>query len=288
MADSQKILATIRKATTLFRATPGRKGSVVYLDAAEDVLVAGDLHGHVHTFAQLLKIAGLDRFPKRHLVLQELVHDPRIDPVDGIDRSHRLIDLVCALKCQFPDRVHVLLGNHELSEFTGRSIAKHGADLNALFRKGVQSSYGAAVDQLIPAYHELFRSYPVFCRLPNRVLLCHTVPNGDDLDALDLKILETGVWPPESLQRGGTIYALTWGRDTTPETADRFAKLVDADWFICGHQPCNDGFMHANHRQLIIDATDPIPIYCHIPSRDAINMEGLLATVRRVPIAAAV
>src|SRR6266581_2676323 len=108
MLDPQKILSTIQRATTLFRATPGRSGSVVRLDAANEVLVVGDLHGHIHTFAQVLKEASLIKNPGRHLVLQELVHDPRIDPDEGGDLSHRLVDVVCALKCEYPDRVHLI------------------------------------------------------------------------------------------------------------------------------------------------------------------------------------
>ena len=71
------------------------------------------------------------------------------------------------------------------------------------------------------------------------------------------------------MKRGGTIYALTWGRDTTPETADRFAAMVDADWFITGHQPCDEGFRQANHRQIIIDGTNPYPAYCLFPAQRA-------------------
>src|SRR4051794_1869026 len=116
MPDPQKILTTIRRATELFRSTPGRTGSIVHLETAEEVLVVGDLHGHMHTFAQVLKEAALAKNTGRHLVLQELVHDPRIDPDEDADLSHRLVDVVCALKCEYPERVHFLLGNHELSE----------------------------------------------------------------------------------------------------------------------------------------------------------------------------
>ncbi len=62
------------------------------------------------------------------------------------------------------------------------------------------------------------------------------------------------------MKRHGTVYALTWGRDTSTETLDRFATMVDADWFITGHQPCDERcFRLANHRQIIIDGTDPYP-----------------------------
>src|SRR5947209_20452139 len=140
MPEPEKILLTIERATDLFRASPARTGSVLRLDGAGGVMVVGDLHGNVTTFGQVLKVAALDKNPRRHLVLQELVHDPRAEELPDGDRSHRLVDLVCALKCQFPDRVHLILGNHELSELTKRSISKNGVMLNALFRDGVEAS----------------------------------------------------------------------------------------------------------------------------------------------------
>ncbi len=74
MPDPVKMLAMVRRACMLFRATPGRRGAVIHLDNADDVLVAGDLHGNITTFKQILIMADLARHPKRHLVLQELVH----------------------------------------------------------------------------------------------------------------------------------------------------------------------------------------------------------------------
>ncbi|HEU5115485.1 MAG TPA: metallophosphoesterase [Isosphaeraceae bacterium] len=285
MLDPQKVLTVVRKAATLFRATPGRTGSVIRLDSAKDVLVVGDLHGHVHVCAQVIKLAALDRHPGRHLVLQELVHDSRIDPDEGqVDRSHRLVDLVCALKCQYPDRVHVILGNHELSELTGRSISKKGFALNALFRQGVQESYGEQTDAILEAYADLFRSWPLACRTPNRVYLCHTVPDGDRLPKLDLTILKTGRWPAESMQRGGTVYDLSWGRDTRPETAEAFARIMDADWFVTGHHPCMEGFRQANARHLIVDGTDPYPSACLFSAQEPMSFDRLCRSVVRVPM----
>ncbi len=78
------------------------------------------------------------------------------------------------------------------------------------------------------------------------------------------------------MERGGTIDALTWGRDTSPETADRFAAMVDADLFLTGHQPCDEGFRQANHRQIIIDGTDPHPPHCLFPTQTPVSVEILL------------
>lgn len=288
MPDPNRVLALVRRAALLSRATPGRRGGVVELpaDGADDVLVVGDLHGNIPAFRKVFALADLRNRPRRHLVLQELVHGDYAYPDDGGDKSHQLLDLVAALKCEFPDRVHLILGNHELSELTERPIAKNGVALNALFRRGVQTAYGPMAGEIMAAYHEFFRALPLAVRCPNRVFLCHTLPDGRLLDGLDLEPLRSGVWDPESLKRGGAVYAMTWGRDDRPETADRFAELVEADLFITGHQPCNKGFRLANHRLLIIDGTGPYPAYCLFPASSPVTIEALCDAVRILDLTA--
>ena len=284
MPDPEKLLSIIKRATGLFRSTPGRRGSVIALETAEEVMVVGDLHGNTLAFRSVLEIAALARNPGRHLVLQELVHGRWFYPEDGGDKSHQLVDLVSALKCQFPERVHLILGNHELAELTGRIIGKNGQTLNDRFRKGITTAYAAHSDAIYGAYRELFAALPLAVRTPNRVFLCHTIPDPHYLDTFDVAVLAADTWPPESVKRGGTIYALTWGRNTEPETIDRFAAMVDADWFITGHQPCDDGFRQANHRQIIIDGTAPAPTYCLFPARDPVTVEQLLTCVKGLPV----
>lgn len=284
MPDPQKILTTVKRAADLMRATPGRSGSVVALADVDDVMVVGDLHGNLPAFRQALAIAALDKHPQRHLVLQELVHEiTKYDP-DHPDRSHRLVDLVSALKCQYPDRVHLILGNHELSELTGRVIGKDGQTLNLRFRQGMERTYGPHTNDVYQSYLGLFAALPLAVRTPNRVFICHTLPDNRYLDALDLELLKRDSWPEEATRRGGTIYALTWGRDTAPETADRFARMVDADLFVTGHQPCDEGFRQANHRQIIIDGTNPYPAYCLFSARDPITIEDLMKSIHIIDV----
>lgn len=285
MPDTAKVLTTIRRATSLFRETPGRKGSVITLDTAEEVMVVGDLHGNIPAFRQVLEIAALTQNPGRHLVLQELVHGTRMYPNDGGDKSHQLVDLVCALKCSCPDRVHLILGNHELSELTGRPIAKNGIPLNGLFRQGLKTAYGPLTDEVMAAYHALFKSLPLAIRTTNRVMLCHTIPESAEMDRIDLAILDADDWALEhEMKRGGAVYALTWGRDDSAETIDRFASMVDAEFFVTGHQPCEAGYRQANHRQIIIDGTDPYPAYCLFTTGSALTIDQLLQSVRLVPL----
>ncbi|WP_165220805.1 metallophosphoesterase [Aquisphaera insulae] len=280
MPDPQKILTTVNRAAELMRATPGRTGSIIHLADADEVMVVGDLHGNLGAFKSTLQVAALDRHPRRHLVLQELVHEINKYDEDRPDRSHRLVDLVAALKCQHPERVHLILGNHELSELTGRVIGKDGQTLNLRFRLGIEQAYGPRTNDVYQAYLALFASLPVGVKTSNRVLVVHSLPDARYLDSLDLEVLSADRWPEESMKRGGTIYAVTWGRDTTPETADRFAEMIDADLFITGHQPCDEGFRRASHRQIIVDGTYPYPAYCLFNSRDPATVESLLASCR--------
>src|SRR3954470_10745588 len=161
MPDPVKLLSTLRRGTELLRATPGRRGGVITLETALDVMVVGDLHGNLPFFRKILDAAALAKNPQRHLVLQELIHGPSQYPDEGGDKSHQLVDLVSALKCQYPDRVHLILGNHELSELTGRPIAKGGVALNALFRQGIDTAYGSSGESVFQAYLGLFAALPL-------------------------------------------------------------------------------------------------------------------------------
>jgi hypothetical protein len=282
MPDPLKLIATIRRATELIRATPGRSGGIIELDRADEVMVVGDLHGNFPAFKKMLAIAALDRSPARHLVVQELIHGSHMYPDDGGDRSHQLLDVFTALKCQYPERVHHILGNHELSELTGRTIGKDGEALNAKFRRGVETAYNTSAGAVYESYRGLFAALPLALRTRNHTYVCHTIPDAIDLDGLDLDLLRRDDWPEEAMKRRGTIYALTWGRDTSPETADRFASMVGADFFITGHQPCEEGFRQANHRQIIIDGTDPNPSYCLFPAARPLTIDTLLQCVHKI------
>jgi hypothetical protein len=282
MPDPKKVLTTIRRAAELMRTTPGRSGGIVALENAAEVMVVGDLHGNISAFKKVLAIAALERHPGRHLIMQELIHGPLMYPDDKGDRSHQLLDVFTALKCQYPERVHLILGNHELSELTGRSIGKDGEGLNAKFQRGVETAYGESAGEILASYKTLFAALPLAVRTRNRVYVCHTLPDDIYLDSLDLDLLKADVWPEDAMKRRGTIYALTWGRDTAPETADRFSAMVDADFFVTGHQPCDEGFRQANHRQIIIDGTNPHPCYCLFPADTPVTIESLLSCVHLI------
>jgi hypothetical protein len=261
--------------------TSGRSGTVVQLDAsAEDVLVAGDLHGNIANFQALLDRARLDRNPRRHLVLQELVHgESRY--VNGGCKSHQLVDLVSALKCQYPDRVHLILGNHELAELLNKPILKAGVRTNDLFRQGIEVAYGADSGQVSVAYQELFRALPLAIRTHNRVFLSHSFPEATDLDdGFDATIFASKSIAEINEGQSASLHDLVWGRDGDEQTARRFALLVNADLLVTGHMPCLEGFRNPNPFQLILDCSRFPACYCLFPNQRPVTLADLLAGVR--------
>lgn len=245
------------------------------VESADDVVVAGDLHGNMPNLRRILQWADLSSHPRRHLVLQEFVHGSRKYP-DGSDNSHQALDIACALKCQFPDRVHLLLGNHELSEWTGRSIGKAGIELNDRFRAGVLFAYGAKAEQVLAAYDEVFSAMPLAVRLPHRIFVCHSIPPLSQLDRFDAGVFAERVIPEDARGRGSSVHLLVWGRDVREEAATAFCKLVDADLLITGHIPSEDGYATPNRRQLILDCSASPAAIVVVPAREATTLDRLL------------
>ncbi len=278
MPDPVKLLPNLRRGVLAFRQTPGRTGRVVRLQHVREILVAGDLHGNLENFRRLLVKADLAHFPERHLVLQEVLHGTFSYPTGG-ERSHQLLDLVVTLKMQFPRQVHFLLGNHELSQWTGRRITKADVDLLEDFCQGVRTAYGSHADEILAAYDQVFATAPLLLLTPNRVCLAHSVPVGTRLETFSLAALEQDPLPESELKPGGSAHSLVWGRDTSEAVISTFLNKVDADWLISGHIPCDAGWERANSRQLILDSLGHPAAACLFPTDQAVTLDDLVNRV---------
>jgi hypothetical protein len=279
MPQPDRLLNTLRQAARAFRETRGRTGHLVRLPAGAEVLVAGDMHGSVENFRLLLRRADLAAHPERRLVLQEVVHGPFRYPQGG-DKSHQLLDLVAALKCQYPARVHFLIGNHELAQWQGQRIIKGLDNQNDLFQLGVANAYGEWADRVIVAYHDLFDAADAAIITANRVWLSHSLPTARRLATFDPAVLERDEWEPADLHAGGALYSLVWGRDTSEAAAAAFLGRVGADLLITGHIPCPDsGHATPNSRQIILDAMATPACCCLFPTDRPLALADLVQNI---------
>lgn len=276
MPNPLKLIATIKQASNILRRQPGRTGKFVELTGCDEVLIVGDLHGHLTNFKRILQLAKLAEHPNRHIVLQELVHGLLRYTNDGGELSHRLVDVVSAFICQYPGRVHYLLGNHELAQWHKREIAKNNESMNQLFITGVCSAYPEHVEEVLAAYDELFDALPIAIRLHNRVFLSHSLPGASRLDTWSLDLLKKDHFDDEDYKLGGCVHAVVWGRDTSEPTAKRYLQLVDADFLVTGHIPCDTGYDLPNPVQIVLDAKDDHGHVLLLPVSEPLNQEQVV------------
>ncbi|MDB5313158.1 MAG: hypothetical protein JWO38_7360 [Gemmataceae bacterium] len=280
MPAPDRMLTYLRQALALVRATPGRRGHVVEVRDCTDVLVTGDLHGHVGHFQALLRAADLASHPGRHFVMQEAIHGKFRYPAGG-DKSHQLVDLFAAFKCQFPKRVHYLPGNHEMAQWTGRTVLKADEDLNALFESGVRTAYGSqAGPEVYQTYLELFKALPVAIRAPNRVVVSHSLPTARAMQLFDPLRLERDEYEAADLESGGSVHSLLWGRDTAAKTAADYLQKMDADLLVSGHIASDTGFSVPNDRQVILDCAESPAGYILFPADRPLTHADLVGCIR--------
>ena len=281
MPSADRVLNTVRRAVDLTRSTPGRKGHLVHLRDCDEIMVVGDLHGNIANFQAILQRADLAAFPRRHLVFQEVVHGIYFYP-DGGDKSHQLVDMCCALKCQYPTRVHYLPGNHEIAQLTGRKVGKSTNDLNALFQAGVASAYGVHAPGIYRAYMDLFEHLPLALRTPNRVFICHTVIPTKQLPTFQASQLEIETYVETDYQPGGIAYGILWGRDVSQATVKEFLRKLDADLLVTGHIAHDAGFHVPNDYQIIVECSESPGGYVLFPGEKPITHADLVKCIGTV------
>jgi hypothetical protein len=287
MVASPEVVARVvqicRQAAQANRQTAARRGNLIVLspDVADDVMITTDLHGQRLNFLKLCRIADLAAHPRRHLVLQEVCHGGPRYPSGWGCMSHLLLEDVARLKADHPDRVHFLLSNHELAELTDHPIAKAGRMLNLQFRAGLQELYGDSAQTVRAALVEFLGTCPLGVRLTTGVFVCHGSPSSVDRRGFDTGVFHRPL-ADEDFRTGGGAFQVVWGRDFRPENAEAFAKLVDSDVLIHGHEPCSRGVRVPNERQIILDCSGRNASYLLLPTKEKLTQGQIVQRVQRL------
>jgi hypothetical protein len=279
----EKVITTYQAATEANWDTAGREGNTILLDSvlAAEVMVTGDLHGNRRNFNLIRRAAELDKHPKRHLILQEVCHGGPTYPANGGCMSHTLLEDIAKLKAQYRDRVHFLLGNHELAEVTDYPIQKNRQMLNLLFRLGMQQMYGSAADKVREAFEPFIRSCPLAVWLPGKIFISHSIPEKNDTRRFDRTVFTRRLDPLEYFEQTA-VFSLVWGRDYRQENADAFAEIVHAEVLINGHEPCPDGFATPNTRQIILDCCGDKACYVILPIAQKANQQEIVKRIQQL------
>jgi hypothetical protein len=253
MTDAARDADIIRTAAQLNRVDPLLTGSMLEFPDYGQLVMTGDLHGHQRNFDKIKRFCDLEHTPVRQIILHELIHEEPLPPKYE-DLSARLVVEVAKWKCEFPDQIHFLQSNHELSQWQGSEISKGGRIVTHDFERGVETLYGKGYEKVLDAVLELIATYPLGGKTTNGIFLCHSLPGPYDVPkfdptAFDLELKE------QDYSENGSPYYLVWGRYQTPEVIDHMADVLDAKFFICGHQPQEMGY-DILHDKMIILASD--------------------------------
>lgn len=273
--DIDRLVIQVKEAARNLLENPLRHGNLIRLRDGE-VMVTGDLHGDLRAFNRIVELADLAARPRRHLILQELIHhkeSPQVCP------SCLLIEEAVRLVNRFPERVHILMGNHEMAELTGRPILKNGNVLNDAFERGLLQRYGERSGEVEMYFQALWRSLALAARTPNRVFISHSTPKRRWLEDFDVSVLDRPLEGAD-VERPGPAYALVWGRDFSDEAADEFAQMVDVDFFVVGHTPCPDGFDVPNRRHVVLDSQGPAAACLMLEVQGSLTLEEIVGRIR--------
>ncbi|MFA5293295.1 MAG: metallophosphoesterase [Phycisphaerae bacterium] len=229
-----------------------RKANVTVLPQNGDVVVAGDIHGHRRNFERVVSYSNLEKNPDRHLILQEIIHGGAEDQQGGCLSYEVLADAV-KLKTEYPDRVHLILANHDTAFINNSDVMKGGKEMNAAMRAAMQRSFGKDVKAVESAIERFLFSQPLAVRCPNRIWISHSLPSDRTLGKFDFTIFDRNL-KISDIVRPNSAYLLTWGRGQSEETLEFLAQKLDVDFFVLGHQVQESGWMSNNKNLIIIDS----------------------------------
>ncbi len=279
-ANAGRAIDTVREAAIIARNDPKRRGNVIHLSARGQVIVTGDIHGCRANFDRLVSFADLDHHPNRHFVLHELEHGGPTD-AEGGDLSWQLIEEAARLKIDYPERVHILLGNHDVAEMLNIQLRKGSVNLTQSFWQGLVHAYGTEAGEVKKAYCDFFKALPLAIKTPNRVWISHTTPHLAALADFDYRLFDRRL-VDQDFTRESQLYSFLWGRNQDDMAARIFCRHVDCDILIVGHQPSQLGFKMPNSRHIILYSDNQLGRYLILPLGQKVTQSDLSYRVAKI------
>lgn len=236
----QESIQRFQAAAELNRSCPLRVGNVIQLANRGKVVVAGDLHGNCRNFQRIVALADLENRPDTYVILQEILHGGPEDGQGGC-LSFQLLLEALAYQARFPHQVHILLGNHDTAVITDSAVLKAGKEMNRSMKEAMQRRYGDAAQDVLTALAEYLVSQPLAVQCANGIWISHSLPDDSAIEQMDWSIVRRP-YLPEDFQRGKSIYQFTWGRRHSPQALQVAASQLNAQLFVLGHQPQEQGW----------------------------------------------
>jgi len=277
----QTIIDLLNKGIEAGNADKFRRGNLIHLPADGSLILTGDIHGHRRNFEKIVAFADLANNPDRHIVLQEIIHGGPEDSQGGC-LSYRLLFDAVRYKLTFPDRIHIIMGNHDTAFINSSEVMKDGKEMNRAMRLALDREFQKAGADIELAIRQFLFSQPLAIRCENRIWVSHSLPGDRFINKFDPKILDRPL-KVNDVVRPGSAYLLTWGRKHSQALLDKMAKLFDVDIFILGHQPQEQGWSRAGDNLIIIASNHNHGCLLSIDLAKSYTIEQLIDSI--VPLA---
>ena len=258
-----------------------RRANLVLLPQVGDLVVSGDIHGHRRNFERIVSHSDLENNPDRHIVMQEIIHGGPEDKQGGC-LSYELLGDVAKLKIKYPDRVHLILANHDTAFISNSDVMKGGKEMNAAMRAAMKRRFGKKIKEVESAIERFLFSQPLAVKCSNRIWMSHSLPSDRMIDKFDFTIFNRDLKVCD-IVRPNSAYLLTWGRGQSRDTLELLKQKLDVDFFVLGHQVQESGWMSNNENLIIIDSQHNHGHLLHIDLTRRYTIKELVDSL--VPIA---
>jgi hypothetical protein len=281
LSDPASVARTFARAAAALANHPGRTGSLTHLPGEGELVVTGDLHDHALNFRRIVKAADLQQNAHRHLLLQEVIHgDSR---VNGLDLSVRMLARCADLVARFPQRVHVLLSNHELAQLTGEKITKDSINVCDAFDQGLDYLFAEQAESVRAAMEEYLSAMPLAYETEGGVMLAHSVPSPRKIEVFDSQVIHRELTEADRISNGAA-YLMVWGRHQNKKITEELAEAWGVSTFVVGHQPPEMGWDTIADNTLVLTSEHDHGQYLKIDLGRAYKRDELIDCVR--PLAA--
>jgi hypothetical protein len=246
----QTIIDLLNKGIEANNTDKYRRDNLIRLPTDGDIILTGDLHGHRRNFEKIVTFADLANNPDRHVLLHEIIHGGPKDS-HGNCLSYKLLFDVIRYKVSFPDRVHIILGNHDTAFINKSEVMKDGKEMNRAMCQGIEQEFPENYNEIELVMRQYLFSQPLAIRTDSRIWVSHSLPADYFIEKFDPQIFSRSL-KINDVVRPGSAYLLTWGRRHSQVLLDKLAEQFDVDVFILGHQPQEQGWKKAGENLIII------------------------------------
>ena len=261
------------------------------IDAPGALIATGDLHDNPFHLERLVEAARMDQpaaegEPGPHLTLHEVIHADRL--VNGLDFSYRALARVAQLKAEFPERAHVLLANHELSQIIGAGIVKDGVRCVDAFNDGLAYVFGAEWERVARAVERFIRSMPLALRCcgPRGDVLCaHSLPGPEGMARFDTTILDRDLTDDDYQPRRGSAHVMVWGRGYDADQLEDLVERWGVGLFVLGHEKADNGVLVVPPCAVVLNSDHSRGVYLPIDLGNPPRAEEAAAMVRPLALA---